>query len=147
MTYRIGEVATRVGMTVEGLRFYERRGLLAPAHRTPSGYRLYGEREIRLLQFVRAAQEMGFSLAEIEDLLALRGGSGESCVAMSERLYAKLENVRRKIQLLKALENDLLSSIHKCEEQIRIGKPDQCPVLEELGTGALAPVVEEKREP
>ena len=144
MNYQIGDVAKKVGMTVEGLRFYERRGLLSPARRSPSGYRLYDEREIHLLQFVKAAQEMGFSLREIEELLALRDGSAKSCVSMRDHLAGKLQTVQRKIKLLRALEKDLSTSIQECEEQIRRGKPDECPILEDLGMGALVSAVETK---
>ncbi|MFQ5742124.1 MAG: MerR family transcriptional regulator, partial [Acidobacteriota bacterium] len=122
MSYRIGEVASYVGMSVEGLRFYERRGLLRPARRAPSGYRLYGDAELERVRFVKAAQEMGFSLHEIEELLALRDAAGETCLAVRERLVAKLESVGRKIRLLRALEGDLRDSVHRCEEQIRRGK-------------------------
>ena len=136
MTYQIGEVAKRVGMTVEGLRFYERRGLIKPAARSPSRYRLYGEREVQDLLFVKAAQEMGFALGEIQELLAMRHGSGDSCEAMRDRLAGKLDAVCHKIKLLRMLEKDLASGVKRCDEQIRTGHGHECPVLEELGSGA-----------
>ena len=142
MNYRIGEVASLVGMTVEGLRFYERRGLVTPAARTPSGYRVYREAQVRLLHFIRAAQEMGFSLREIEGLIALRQGDVESCRAMCESLTAKRQAVRRKIRLLQALERDLVASIETCEAQMRSGDADQCPVLESLEAGGLSALIE-----
>ena len=135
MSYQIGEVAKRVGMTVEGLRFYERRGLIKPAARSPSRYRLYGEREVQALLFVKAAQEMGFALREIEELLAMRQGKGDSCETMRDRLAGKLEAVRHKIKLLRVLESDLESGIKRCDEQIRKGRGHECPVLDELGSG------------
>lgn len=136
MSYQIGEVAKRVGMTVEGLRFYERRGLIKPASRSASRYRLYGEREVRALLFVKAAQEMGFALGEIHELLDLRQGKGDSCEAMRDRLAGKLDAVRKKIKLLRMLEKDLASGVKRCDEQIREGHGHECPVLEELGSGA-----------
>lgn len=135
MSYQIGEVAKRVGMTVEGLRFYERRGLIKPAARSSSRYRLYGEREVQALLFVKAAQEMGFSLREIEELLAMRQGKGGSCEAMRDRLAGKLDAVRQKIKLLRVLEKDLASGVERCDEQIRKGLLHECPVLEEWGSG------------
>lgn len=134
MRYRIGEVAKRVGMTVEGLRFYERRGLIRPAARTPSRYRLYGEPEVQALLFVKAAQEMGFSLGEIEELLAMRQGKGDGCEAMRDRLAGKLDAVRHKIKLLRKLEKDLMSGVERCDEHIRKGLRHECPVLEEWGS-------------
>ena len=136
MSYQIGEVAKRVGMTVEGLRFYERRGLIKPAARSTSRYRLYGEREVDALLFVKAAQEMGFALREIEELLAMRAGKADSCEAMRDRLAGKLDAVRHKIKLLRKLEKDLASGVKRCDEQIRKGRHDECPVLDELGSGA-----------
>jgi DNA-binding transcriptional MerR regulator len=67
---RIGEVARRSGFTIRTLRFYERRGLLAPAARRASGYRLYGEGELHQLQFIRQAKALGLTLAGIHPLLA-----------------------------------------------------------------------------
>ncbi len=136
MSYQIGEVAKRVGMTVEGLRFYERRGLIKPAARSPSRYRLYGEREVQALLFVKAAQEMGFSLGEIQELLEIRQGKGNSCEVMRDRLADKLDAVGHKIKLLRTLEKDLASGVQRCDEQIRKGHGHECPVLEELGSGA-----------
>jgi len=133
MEYRIGEAARSVGLSVEGLRFYERRGLVLPARRTGSGYRLYGERQVESLRFIRAAQEMGFSLREIQELLALREGADESCRSMRARLLGKLDTVRRRIELLHQFERDLVASIERCDAQIVSGDSGCCPVLEDLG--------------
>lgn len=134
MEYRIGEAARSVGMSVEGLRFYERRGLVRPARRTPSGYRLYGEREVDSLRFIRSAQEMGFSLREIQTLLTLRDGVDESCRSMRGQLQDKLATVRRRIELLRHFEGDLVASIELCDAQMATGDGGCCPVLENLGS-------------
>lgn len=136
--HRIGQVAKRVGMTVEGLRYYEKRGLLRPAERSRSGYRLYGESEIDRLRFIKAAQEMGFSLGEIEELLELRDGSDRSCGAMRQHLEAKLERVRHRIELLQAMEQDLEDAVARCDEELRLRGGRRCPVLLELGARSLA---------
>ena len=132
MAYRIGEVARRVGMTVEGLRFYERAGLVKPRRRTRGGYRLYSDEQIDTLRFVRAAQEMGFSLAEIRELLQLRRGTG-SCAAVRDRLLDKLGHVRQRIRLLRAFERQLDAAVARCERQLGSHDEARCPVLEELG--------------
>lgn len=136
MEYRIGEAARSVGLSVEGLRFYERRGLVRPARRTVSGYRLYGQRQVDSLRFIRAAQEMGFSLREIRDLLTLRDGTGadESCRSMRGRLNHKLDTVRRRLELLREFERDLVACIERCDAQIDAGDAACCPVLEDLGS-------------
>ena len=70
-TMKIGEVATRANVNIQTLRYYERRGLLPKAPRTGSNYRLYSDESIRRVRFVKRAQELGFSLKEIKELLAL----------------------------------------------------------------------------
>src|SRR4029450_9536166 len=77
---RTGELAERAGVNVQTLRYYERRGLLAAPARRPSGAREYGEDAVRLLRTIKAVQRLGFTLAEIEELLDLsehRRGTGE----------------------------------------------------------------------
>ncbi len=133
--YRIGQVARRVDMSVEGLRFYDRSGLVRPRRRSLSGYRLYDEEQVEALRFVRAAQEMGFSLAEIREMLELRRGRAGGCEAMRERLSAKLERVRERIRLLRLFERQLAEAVRRCERQLADGDPDRCPVLDELGRG------------
>lgn len=135
MEYQIGEAARSVGLSVEGLRFYERRGLIEPSRRSRSGYRLYGEREVERLRFIRAAQEMGFSLGEIRDLLALRDGTGpdDSCRSMRSRLGEKLETVRNRIDLLRHFEHDLTGAIKRCDAHLEAGDASSCPVLDDLG--------------
>lgn len=135
MEYRIGEAARCVGMSVEGLRFYERRGLVRPARRTASGYRLYGKAQVDALRFIRAAQEMGFSLREIQGLLTLREGTDDSCSSMRGQLQDKLETVQRRIELLREFEHDLVASIELCDARIDTGDPGSCPVLQDLGSG------------
>ena len=137
MDYRIGQVARRVGMTVEGLRYYERRGLLRPASRSASGYRLYGESDVERLRFVRAAQEMGFTLSEITELLELRDGSDRSYRSMRDHLAARLEEVRHRIGLLRAMCADLEDALQRCDRQLERGG-GTCPVVEELGSRSAA---------
>jgi len=67
---RVGEVATRAGVNVETLRYYERRGLLADPEREPSGHRRYDEDTVRFLRAIKDAQAVGFTLAEIAELRA-----------------------------------------------------------------------------
>jgi len=139
MSYRIGEVAEMVGMTVEGLRYYERRGLVEPSRRASSGYRLYGQAQLDRLHFIKAAQEMGFSLDEIQDLLEIREGSGEACIEVRDRLQAKLETVHRRIELLQAMKVDLADALQRCQTQVDAGgSADECPVLDRLGSSAVA---------
>src|SRR5216683_3180414 len=74
---KIGQVATRAGVNIDTLRYYERRGLLAEPERRPSGYRDYPEETVPIIRFIKRAQDLGFTLNEIEELISLRdGGNG-----------------------------------------------------------------------
>lgn len=133
MTYRIGEFARRVGMTVEGVRFYERAGLLRPRGRTASGQRLFGDAEVDRVRFMRACQRMGFTLGEIAELLRLREGSGD-CADVRARLRGKLDQVHERSRLLAAFSRQLDEAIARCDRQIREAG-EGCPTLEHLGAG------------
>src|SRR5215470_9819706 len=97
---RIGEVAARASVHVETLRYYERRGLLREPRRQPSGYRSYGEESVHLVRFIKRAQELGFTLANIQELLRLAQGGPESCREVRALAIAKIEDMDRKIRIL-----------------------------------------------
>jgi DNA-binding transcriptional MerR regulator len=91
---QIGELAKSAGVTVQAVRFYERKGLLPSPPRKESGYRIYGEADVRRLQFVRQAKRLGFSLAEIQSILRMRDRGVSPCsevVAMAEQHLAETE--------------------------------------------------------
>lgn len=83
-SYAIGQLARAAGVGIDTVRYYERSGLLEPAQRLASGYRRYGETELRRLHFIRRAQRLGFSLAEIKDLLAISGRRDVRAVRLQE---------------------------------------------------------------
>lgn len=125
----IGRVAKAVGVNVQTIRYYERLNLLSPTARRPSGYRLYGDEEVRRLRFIKNAQALGFTLHEIEDLLNLRVRSTARCGDVQRKAQAKLEQVERKVRDLQALATALRSLLHDC----RAGQPtDCCPILQSL---------------
>lgn len=124
----IGQLAARAGVGVETVRFYERRGLLAAPPRRPSGYRMYGDEVVRRLRFIRRAQELGFSLAEIEELLALRGDSPDACQAARERAAAKLADLDERMADLERMREALAALAHSCDAHVGAG----CPILEAL---------------
>jgi Hg(II)-responsive transcriptional regulator len=98
---RTSEVADRVGVNAETLRYYERRGLLTRPPRTPGGYRDYPPTTVELLRFIKRAQELGFTLDEIEELLHLDNGGPDSCDAarsLAEHRRADLEARMRDLQ-------------------------------------------------
>ena len=130
-----GQLAQRVGVNLETLRFYEKEGLLSPPPRTASGYRQFAESAIERLEFVRRAKSLGFSLAEIRELLVLQEGNAQSCVEVRDRLKNKLLALLAKKAELESLELQLRSALRKCNRQLKQLGPQQsneCPVLKEM---------------
>jgi MerR family mercuric resistance operon transcriptional regulator/MerR family gold-responsive transcriptional activator of gol and ges genes len=125
----IGRAAKEVGVNIQTIRYYERLNLLNPSARRPSGYRIYGDEEVRRLRFIKNAQALGFTLREITDLLSLRVRSTAQCSAVQRKARAKLAQVERKVRDLQALAQSLRSLIRACES----GQPtDHCPIVESL---------------
>ena len=104
---QIGQVARETGLTVDAIRFYEKQRLLKPAPRTEGGFWLFSGRDLQHIQFIRRAQELGFSLSEIRELLVLQGEQVEACSHVRDMLTAKLCAVRQKITELRKLERQL----------------------------------------
>jgi MerR family copper efflux transcriptional regulator len=104
---RIGELATRSGVTTKTLRYYEQAGVLAPPARSPSGYRQYDGTALPRLAFVRAAQACGFTLAEICQIIAIREHSGPPCTHVAGLLDAHAAQLEVRIAELTALRREL----------------------------------------
>jgi DNA-binding transcriptional MerR regulator len=98
---QIGELAKSAGVTVQTIRFYERKGLLPSPPRKESGYRIYDEADLRRLQFVRQAKRLGFSLDDIQSILRMRGRGACPCnevIGIAERHLADAEQQIRHLQ-------------------------------------------------
>ena len=126
MTMKIGSVAEAAGVEVSTVRYYERRGLLAEPPRAASGYRQYDETVIDRIRFVRQAQDLGFTLEEIEELLALRVEDPSSCGVVEEATRAKLRSVDSKIREFRRLRGVLARLVRSCEAK---EATEECPVL------------------
>lgn len=125
----IGRFAKTGGVSVQTVRYYERRRLVVPLARRPSGYRLYGHEAVKRLRFIKNAQALGFTLREIAELLSLRVSSTARCGDVQRRAQAKLEQVEAKVWGLRALAKVLRDLIAVC----KAGRPtDQCPILRTL---------------
>ena len=97
----ISKAARNAGVGVETIRFYERKGLIKqPPKPLDGGYRIYPVETVAHIRFIRQAQEIGFSLREIEELLSLRADPSADCSDVRERAAAKLEEVDRKMERL-----------------------------------------------
>ena len=128
----IGAIARRAGVSIDTIRYYERNGLLAPAARLTSGYRRYDELQLARLRFIRRAQELGFSLKDVRELLGL---SRQRDVARVKRAAeAKLADVRKRIAALERVRDGLAALIAACPGH---GRAQDCPILNALGGSAL----------
>ena len=104
---RIGDLASRTGLTVKTLRFYEQAGVLPAAARLPSGYRDYNECALARLRFVKAAQTAGLSLGEIRQVIAVRDNDGPPCQHVTGLLDAHAADLDQRIAELTSLRADI----------------------------------------
>jgi len=116
-TLRIGEVAEATGISVEALRFYERRGLLGRPARTASGYRAYDETVLERLAFIKRAQAIGFSLDEITDILEMRGRGEAPCLEVREAARRKLAELDVRLRDLRRYRNELARTLDEWDER------------------------------
>ena len=126
---RSGELARQAGVKLATVRYYERRGVLSRPPRTAAGYRVFGPDALRRLRFIRHAQGLGFTLREIEELLALRVDSDNKCADVRRRAEAKVRDVEQKIRHLRAIHKAINRLIDACRGR---GSAAECPLLESL---------------
>jgi MerR family mercuric resistance operon transcriptional regulator len=132
---QIGDVASETGLSADTIRFYERERLLPRATRSSGGFRLFSPSDVADLQFIRSAQELGFSLEEIRDLLALRNTEHPDCGRVEKMLEDKIVAVRTKIAALRRLEHELKRRMIRCQAHLRRvkqGEGKACPALSEI---------------
>jgi DNA-binding transcriptional MerR regulator len=156
---RIGDVATSAGVSPDTLRFYERRGLLRPVRRRASGYREYTSETIRLVRFIRRAQSLGFTLAEVEELIRLRekAWAGSAPALLRDAADAKMREIDRRVRELRALRGALAGLLESCDAACAPGRRTastlECPLVEALETAAgqgdvdIATTSQETRRP
>jgi len=125
----IGVVAQRAGIGVETVRFYERQGLIEEPPRRLSGYREYSVEVVARLQFVRRAKELGFTLQEIKELLALRHDPAVPAADVKKRAEAKIAAIEAKIRSLQKMKKALAKLTTACSCQ---GTKAECPLLHAL---------------
>lgn len=126
---RSSEVAKQARVNVETLRYYERRGLLQKPPRTDSNYRVYSEEAVRRVRFIKRAQELGFSLKEVKELLSLRATPGAGCADVLNRARLKISDIDEKIRALKGMRKALSNLMAECSGK---GPVTDCPILESL---------------
>ncbi|TFZ00143.1 Cu(I)-responsive transcriptional regulator [Ramlibacter humi] len=126
--FNIGEAARRSNVSAKMVRHYESLGLLPAVNRTDAGYRQYGDREVHTLRFIRRARDLGFSMAEIAELLKLWQNRRRSSADVRRIASAHVADLTRKLEEMEAMRRTLQTLIHCCHGDHR---PD-CPILEEL---------------
>lgn len=127
----IGRLAREVRVNLETVRYYERRGLLLKPPRSTAGYRLFPQEAARRLRFIRRAQQLGFSLQEIRELLPLRVSPRTKSADVRRRAEAKIADIDAKISSLDSMKKSLLKLTKVCAG---CGPIAECPILESLDT-------------
>jgi Hg(II)-responsive transcriptional regulator len=128
-TLQSGELARLANVNVETLRFYERQGLLPKPPQRASGYREYPPEAVGLVQFIKRAQALGFSLREIRELLDLRQVPRATCGDVAVLAHAKIDEIDTKIVDLRAMRAALSKLLKECKGTAPIA---ECPIIESL---------------
>ena len=143
-TLTIGEIARQAGVRIDTVRFYEKRGLIPHPPRRPSGYRVFTEETVRQIRFIKRAQELGFTLDEITDLLALRVSQRARCADVVVIAQHKAELIDEKIADLKAMRGALDRLMESCHgEQPAV----ECPIIESLDRNGSTPRSNQRGKP
>jgi Hg(II)-responsive transcriptional regulator len=124
----IGEAAEQAGVNVQTFRYYERRGLLPKPPRRTSGYREFPDDAVRIVRFIKRAQDLGFSLDDVEELLRLRRHSGRNRVRIRSLAERRIEHIEQKIAELERMRAALETLVHSCHA----GTTLECPIIEAL---------------
>ncbi len=128
-TLTIGKLAKRVGVSTDTIRFYERCGLIETAARSESNYRLYSEDDALRLRFIRRAKSLGFTLAEIGELLVLSSDPAATKADIKERALQKIDKIRHRVRDLTRIQAGLEQLVAQCDGH---GPVDDCPILAAL---------------
>jgi len=130
----IGQAAKRSGLSAKMIRYYESIGLLQAAHRTDSGYRLYGKDDLHTLAFIKRSRDLGFSLEEVGKLLTLWQDRGRASADVKALARQHIVELNQKITELAGLRDTLQDLVEHCQGNDR---PD-CPILRDLESGGLS---------
>ncbi|NOZ74923.1 MAG: heavy metal-responsive transcriptional regulator [FCB group bacterium] len=125
--FTIGMLARQTNLNIETIRFYERNQLLPKPNRTPAGYRLYTETDVKRLHFIALAKRHGFTLKEIRDLLDLRVHSKSTCEQVRQKSEDKIRLIEEKIRELKKMKQALSVLVASCRGA---GPASDCPILD-----------------
>lgn len=128
----IGQAARRSGLSTKMIRYYESIGLLKPATRSDSGYRLYQAEDLHSLAFIKRSRDLGFSLEEVGKLLSLWQDRQRASADVKALAMQHIDELNRRIEELMSLRDTLGELVSHCQGDDR---PD-CPILKDLANGA-----------
>ena len=131
----IGQVAALAGVQPATVRYYEQRQLLACAQRSAAGYRNYGRDAVERLRFIKRAQSIGFTLDEIQELLALSADDRQACPRVEATARERIHVIDERLRELRRMRQQLARIVHACEE-----RRARCPVLSTLAAHASAEI-------
>jgi MerR family transcriptional regulator, copper efflux regulator len=126
----IGELAKSSHVNLETIRYYERQGLLPKPPRLKSGYRAFPLDSVKRVRFIKQAQELGFSLKEVKELLSLQINPDSTGTDVRKRAVSKIANIEEKIKTLRSMKKALLELTATCNGN---GPACECPILESMG--------------
>lgn len=124
----IGDAAAQSGVSAKMIRHYESLGLLTSVARQSNGYRQYSERDIHTLRFIRRARDLGFSMAEIAELVSLWQNRRRTSASVKRIAQSHADDLARRIEAMQAMQRTLTHLIHCCHGDHR----PECPILEDL---------------
>lgn len=127
--YKIGEITKLTGLSADTLRYYEKYGLIKNISRSPSGIRLYSDKDISKLNFIKRAQRMNFSLNEIKKLLSMREDPQHAKDSVRQLTADKLKHIEEQLTELSTLQSELTLLLNLCR-----GSTDGCPIIEGMDT-------------
>jgi len=132
---KVSELANQGEVNLETIRYYEREGLMRVSQRTTSGHRAYGPHDLLRLRFIKRSQALGFTLAEVRELLALKVTPNKPCTEVVRQIDAKALEVKAKIAHLQGIARALRKMKASCEGKCSVS---ECPILESLDSGSLS---------
>ena len=132
--YRIGQVAERTGVSVETLRYYEKRRLLSAPARTDGGFRVYPDAVVHQVRFIKQAQSLGLTLDDIQQLTAgqLRRHHAPSCRQVRDLLTRRIQDIDARIKELREFRRTLNEHLATCDQALVSAAEPACPTIEAL---------------
>lgn len=127
--FTIGALARQAGVAIDTIRYYEREQLLPPPVRRPSGYREYDAQAVERVRFIRRAKDLGFSLQEIRDLLALESDRDHGVQGIKQRASKRLDELNQRIAEMTETRDLLSRLVEACPGE---GAPECCPILSSM---------------